>query len=134
MEKITKFIKENKSLREIKKSTQIDLKRSNTLLKNAQKDVENVKENYKVLRLKSKNLFGKIQNVNKSAKNNGLEHSEAVPRKKRKLVKENNNALSSGSIFAIEGLLVIWGLIKRHLYLQFYYSGVSRFDTFAIVL
>ena len=74
-------------------------------MKNAQKNAEHEKVNYKMLQLKNKNLLLKLQNINKLTKSNDVDQSEEIPRKKRKLVNENN--ISNRTYSTVEGLSVI---------------------------
>ena len=100
LKKITEFIKETK---ELNKSSPIDLNKLKTSMKNVQKDVENLKENYKILQLKNKDLLVKLQNINKLKNSTDVDHFEQLPRKRRKLINENN--YSNKSTFAQEGFL-----------------------------
>ena len=104
LKKITEFIKENKELTEISKSSQIDLNRVQTSMKNVLKDVEYWKENYRILELKYKDLSVKLQNTNKLNNNDAIDHSVELPIKNRKLTNENN---SIRAYCIVEGSLVI---------------------------
>ena len=99
LKKITEFIKENKVLTEINKSSQIELNRLKTSMKNAQKYLEFWKENYRLLQLNNKNLLDEFP------ENNDVDFSVELSKNKRKLVNENN--ISSRSYFTVEGLLII---------------------------
>ena len=101
LKKITLFIKENKELAEISKSSQIDLNRVKTSMKNVLKDVEYWKEKYRILQLKNKDLLVKLQNTNKL---NNNDHSVELSKKKRKLTNENN---FNRAYSIVEGSLVI---------------------------
>ena len=62
LKNISKFQKENQTLREQNKNLQIELKSLQYLLKNAQKDVERSKENYKLLKSVNKRLLDALKN------------------------------------------------------------------------
>ena len=102
LEKITEFIKENKGLTEINNRSHIELKSLKTSIRKAQKSAEHEKVNYKVLQLKNKDLLLKLQNIKKLMKSNDADHSEELPRKKRKLVSEKN--ISNRTYSTVEGL------------------------------
>ena len=99
LKKINEFIKENKLLTEINKSSQIELNRLKTSMKNSQKYLELWKENYRLLQLNNKNLLDNLQNYN------DVDYSEELPIDKRKSFTENN--ISSRSYCTVEGLLFI---------------------------
>ena len=103
MKKITRFITENNVLKELNKSSQIDLKNLQNFMRETQKDAETWKTYYKVLQRKNKDLFVKLQNTIKLTKNNDVAHSEDL--QNRKLLNENNHFREN--CFPIEGLLVI---------------------------
>lgn len=105
MEKITEFINENILLTEINKRSQIELESLKTSMTKAQKSAEYEKINFKMLQLKNKDLLLKLQNINKLMKSNDADHSEELPRKKRKLVNVNNIANTTYS--TVEGMSVI---------------------------
>ena len=105
LEKITELLTENKKLKEINKKSQIELESLKTSMRNSQKDVEHEKVNFKMLQLKNKNLLLKLQNINKLMKSNDVDHSEELPRKKRKLLNENNIVNTTYS--TVEGMSVV---------------------------
>ena len=99
LKKINEFIKANEVLTEINKSSQIELNRLKTSMKNSQKYLELWKENYRLLQLNNKNLLDNLQNYN------DVDYSEELPIDKRKSFTENN--ISSRSYCTVEGLLFI---------------------------
>ena len=105
MEKITEFKKGNKDLIELNKSSLIELKSLQTSMTEAQKDAEKLEEDYNISQLTNKELLLKLQNINKLTKSNDNDHSQELPRKKRKLLNENN--ISNRTYSTVEGLSVI---------------------------
>ena len=111
LEKIAEFEKENKELKELNKSSQIDLKSLKTCMTEAQKDAEKLEEDYNIFQLTNKELLLKLQNTNKLTKRNDVDHCEEL--QNRNLLNEDN--LSSSSCLSSEGSLVIFDLIKINL-------------------
>ena len=99
LKKISKFKKENKTLREQNKKLQIELKSLQILLKKSQKDVERSRENYKVLESVNKSLTDTLKNKLTSHKLNEAGHSEET-RKHISLVEKtiliNSNYINNG--------------------------------------
>ena len=91
LKKITEFVKENKVLTKENKSSQTELKRLQSSMKNARKEAENWEGNYKVLQLKNKDLFVKLQNTKRLIKDNQVDYSEELPRKTIRLINEKNH-------------------------------------------
>ena len=110
LKKITEFTVDNKVLKEINKSSQINLKYLKNSMRDTQKSEKLWKEHYKMLQLKNKHLLTKLQNTKSLIKGIDVEYSKEPQRKKRKLIKENN--ISSISFLSKEGLLVIFYLFK----------------------
>ena len=96
LEKSNELVKENKVLTEINKRCQIELKSLKISLRNAQKSANHEKVNYKMLKLENKKLL---------LKSNDVGHSEELPRKKRKLLNENN--ITNRMYSTVEGLSVV---------------------------
>ena len=105
LKKTTEFIKKNKVLMEINKRSQIELKILKSSMRSAQKSVEHEKVKYNTLQLENKDLSLNLQYINEVIKRNDFDHSEELPRKKRKLLKENNN--SNRTCSTVESLSII---------------------------
>ena len=78
LKNVNKFQKENKMLREQNHNLRIDLKSLQFLLKNAQKDVERLKEGYKLLNDNDEILSDALKNKLTYFKFNEAGHSEEI--------------------------------------------------------
>ena len=83
------------------------MKSLKTSMINTQKDAEKLKEYYKILQMKNKDMLFKLQNTIKIRTSNDVNHSENLPAKTRNILNKKNNTLSSRSYSKFEGLLVI---------------------------
>ena len=92
--------KKIKKLTGLNEFTQYFLNIFKTSIRNAQKDVENFKEDYNILQMKNKDLLFELQNIDILTKSNDVDHSE-------ELATKNENNFSSSSCLSSEGLLVI---------------------------
>ena len=87
---------------EINQRSQIELESLKISMRKAQKSAEREKVIFKMLQLKNKDLSLKLQNINKLMKSNDVDHSEEIPRKKRKLL--NEYSISNKTYSTVEGL------------------------------
>ena len=84
------------------------MKSLKTSMINAQKDADKLKEDYKILQMKNKDMLLKLQNTIKITTSNDVKHSnEKLPAKNGNILNKTNNTLSSKNYFKFEGLLLI---------------------------
>ena len=102
LKKVFEFQNENKMLTEKNQRSHINLKSLKTCLSNVQSDVENWKNNYKILQLKNKNLLAKLLSTTKVLETNDSDLSENL-RSKSKLTEKSaqNKIIFSKSCLVI---------------------------------